>query len=183
MAEFIQSEIRVIHTVETNSPTSKIDDTLPQPEFDNVGASDTTADKKAKGSTRRMLGKTAIYRRSLNYSIAAVERIANSNFDNRIRQANLYGDKRQMAKIQNDKVLFNGITNRVKSLGGAAITSWALRNPWILALQAADWAMDVGNTISNANEQRNYEIERQNAEMYRSNRKRERMIIGTYNRR
>lgn len=176
MAEKIQSEVVVVHTIEEPKPTSNESPT-------KIGSKKDVVGEEEESATKKLLGATSFKRRITNYSIAGAERAYNSVLDQRIFKETLYGDSRTVRKIQNQKTNFNLITGEVKSIVGVTITSVALGNPYLLALQGIDM---ISRSISIAEtrtlERQNF-IEKTNIELFVQQKRRDRLNIGTYNRR
>lgn len=185
MAEKIQGELVILHKVEAGTPTASTNPTEQTGEDNFVDAQETDVNKDdlALKGLKKVGGRVSIQRRLANYTITAAERFMNRQFDNAIFKESLYGDSRSMAKKQNIKMKTNQITNTAKSLVGASITSAAVGNFWILGLQAGNMVANIMSNQSNAmNNNRNFE-ERARVDMFESNKRRERVIVNTYNRR
>lgn len=185
MAEKIQGELRIIHTVEQATPTNPQSPTE-QTGTDNFGQTpntDVNADDINLKGLKKVGGRVSIQRRLANYTIAAGEKYINRQFDNAIFKESLYGDSRSMAKKQQWKATTNEITNATKSIVGASITSFAVGNFWILGLQLANMASNVISNQANAMQRNNNFQEKARIEMFESNKRRDRVIVNTYNRR
>lgn len=180
MAEIIQSEIRVVHTVEGGTPTQEA--VKPTDVDVSEETEDITEKEDLKGFTK-FLGATSAKRRILNYGIAGVERAINHAFDQRLFQESLYGDSRGMRKIQSQKSNANIITNEAKALGGVIITSFALKNPVLGILHGLNMANKIIATSITRQQERDHFVEKTNLELYTNRKRQERLIIGTYNRR
>lgn len=185
MAEILQGEIKVAHTIEKGVPTSS-----GQPTETKAGETNFPTEKQenaveeiAEKGTRKLLGMTSVKRRLANYAISALEGEINRSFDSRLFYESLYGDKRSMAKIQNQKAIANNITTFAKSTVGAAITWVALSNPIILGLHLTNSTLGIINTFRDKITNRQQFEERRSIELYETSKRRERIIADTFNRR
>lgn len=179
MAEMIQGQLTIVHTIKETTPTGKGNPT-------SAGSSEETPQEtpdKKDNITKDWLGSAAVKRRIANYALSGAQSIVNRSFDERIFNESLYGDRRSMQKIQNQKTFTNALTTQAKSLTGAAISTVALKNKAIMTLWLANVAISGINAIQNQNMQRRQFEERRSAEMYEANRRRERVNVGVYNRR
>lgn len=185
MAEIIQGQLNVVHRLEKKEPTGSGNPTAVGSQETNFKGKeeDINKDDVATKGARKMLGTTSIYRRLANYTIAGGERMMNRNFDEKLFRESLYGDKRSIKKIQNQKTLYNGMTNYVKSVTGSLVTSIALKNPAIVLLQMSNMLLMEGDKFLQQQTERRQFEGRSSIETYESNRRRERVIVGTYNRR
>ena len=116
MAENIQGQLTILHKVEQSTPTQMPSYTSPkigdEAVFSMGALEDVKTDDMGTKGAKKVMGKTSIRRRLSNMAISGVERVVNRQFDNAIFRESLTGDKRGMKKIQNTKVLFNGLTKR-----------------------------------------------------------------------
>lgn len=183
MAEMIQGQLTIVHQIKEGTPTGKGSPT-------SAGSSQVTPqetpdqkDGLDKKGMQDWLGAAAVKRRVANYALSSAQSIMNRSFDERMFRESLYGDRRSMQKIQNNKTFVNGLTTQAKSLIGAGISTVALGNPIIFTLALANVAIGGISSIQNQNMQRRQFEERRSLEMYEANRRRERVNVGTYNRR
>lgn len=183
MAETLQGVITIVHTIKESTPTGT---NSPTSAGSTQDTPQETPDKKdnitMKGLTG-FLGATSVKRRVGNYALSSVQTVVNRSFDERLFRESMYGDRRGMQKIQNQKALVNQFTTIAKSITGGVISWRALKNPVILALSLFNNAMGfVTNAQNHTMERRQFE-ERRSVEIYESNRRRERVNVGVYNRR
>lgn len=183
MAEFLQGQLKIIHTMEEATPTGAKDPTAPTDSNINEDASPKTADDVGKKGWKKQMGKAGVQRRLLNIATFSVDAVVNRQFDKAIFKESLYGSRRGMKKIQNNKAIYAGITSQTKALTGGVITSVALNNFTILAIQSVSEVLNISKRIESQMYDRSQFEERRALEVYVSNRRRERMIVGTYNRR
>ena len=185
MADIIQGQLNVIHSMRDTKPTAEIRPTQQNEEgnFKNEATEQLHQDDLALKGTRKMMGQTSINRRLANMAISGAERVMNYQFDEAIFRESIFGDKRSMKKIQNQKTNYNIITNNVKGLVGSAITSFALGQPLIFGIQLGQMVGNMGaNSITRVQQLRHFE-ERANLELYQNSKRQGRVIVGTYNRR
>ena len=183
MAEMIQGQLTIVHTIKEGTPTGKGNPTSAGSSQETPQETPDQKDNITKKGMQDWLGSAAVKRRIANYALSGAQSIVNRNFDERIFNESLYGDRRSMQKIQNQKTFVNGVTTQAKSLVGAGISTVALKNPVIFALALSNVAIGGINAIQNQNMQRRQFEERRSAEMYEANRRRERVNVGVYNRR
>jgi len=183
MAETIQGQLTIVHTIKEGTPTGKGNPTSAGSSQETPQETPDKKDNIDKKGVQDWLGSAAVKRRVANYAVSAGQGIVNRMFDERIFRESLYGDRRSMQKIQNQKTFVNGVTTQAKSVIGAAITTAALDNYAIMTLALANQAVGMINAIQNQNMQRRQFEERRSAEMYEANRRRERVNVGVYNRR
>ena len=183
MAEMIQGQLTIVHTIKEGTPTGKGNPTSAGSSQETPQETPDKKDNITKKGMQGWLGSAAVKRRVANYALSAGQGIVNRMFDERIFNESLYGDRRSMQKIQNQKTFVNGLTTQAKSLIGAGISTVALDNPAIFALALSNVALGGINSIQNQNMQRRQFEERRSAEMYEANRRRERVNVGVYNRR
>lgn len=182
MAEVLQGKITLVHTVQAQSPTAQPNPTEATTQDTKMVTPKEVEDIATKGM-RKMGGMVSIQRRLANYAMTQATRTVNQAFDNSLFRESLFGDKRSMRKIQNQKATFNAVSNIAKSGVGSAITSAAMGNPAIIWLWAGNTMLQGINNIQEQNIQRAQFEDRRDLEMYVSNKRRERVIVGTYNRR
>lgn len=183
MAEHLQAQIEVVHKQEQVKPTVSESPTTPTDQ--NTVDQDAINEKdgsRQKG-WKKSLGKAGIQRRLLNHSANIVNSVVNRQFDNAISRQSLLGNRRGVQRIQNNKSSYNTVSNSVKGLAGAGITSVAVGNFGIFALQLAGESIELGKKIENRIHERTLFEEKRSLELFTSNRRRERLIVGTYNRR
>ena len=183
MAEMIQGQLTIVHTIKEGTPTGKGSPTSAGSSQETPQETPDQKDNITKKGMQDWLGAAAVKRRVANYALSAGQGIVNRMFDERIFNESLYGDRRSMQKIQNQKTFVNGLTTQAKSLIGAGISTVALDNPAIMILALSNVAIGGINAIQNQNMQRRQFEERRSAEMYEANRRRERVNVGVYNRR
>lgn len=185
MAEIIQGELTVVHKLEAKQPTdsgkpTEANSNATNYDDDNVGSS---VEKVAEKGTKKILGMTSLKRRLANYTISAMERQMNNSFDSRLFVESIYGDRRTVRKVQNQKTKANMLTSSLKADVGAGITSIALGNPAIFALHLTNRIFNLAGDMMNRIEERSRFEEKSRIELYESNKRRERVIVGTFNRR
>lgn len=183
MAEMIQGQLTIVHTIKEGTPTGKGNPTSAGSSQETPQETPDQKDNITKKGMQDWLGSAAVKRRIANYALSGAQGIVNRSFDERIFSESLYGDRRGMQKIQNQKTFVNGLTTQAKSLIGAGISTVALKNYAIMTLALANVAIGGINSIQNQNMQRRQFEERRSAEMYEANRRRERVNVGVYNRR
>ncbi len=181
MAEFIQSEVRLIHVVETAKPTESNDKTnakgLDSASADKVGEDGNI--KKTKG----FIGRTSVVRRLANITMSQAEFAMNRHFDKRIFQEQLAGNSRGAEKLQNIKSIHNAYSNQVKSAVGAGITSYFLGNPVIVLTYAVGELLKIGQNFANYQSEIMQYTERRNLELFINDKRKDRIILNSYNRR
>lgn len=182
MADILQSEIRIIHTVEGQSPTETQAPTDETKDVEEV-LDEIKEDAVDLKGLKRKGGRISIQRRLANYAMQNVERLANLSYDNEINKQTLYGDSRSVQKIQNNKTIFNLHSNNIKATVGSAITSAAVGNFAIFGLQLFNMSLSAANTAMQNIQQTKMFNEKVSIDMFESSRQRERLIVGTYNRR
>ena len=182
MASFLQGEIKIIHTVEGQTPTETIKPTDANEDIEDA-LETLDEDKVDLKGLRRRGGRVSIQRRLANYAMQNAERLMNIGFDNAIHKQVIFGDSRSVKKIENTKATMNLITNNVKASVGATITSYAVGNFAILGLQAINLGLGALNTAAQNLQSARQFTEKSNIEFFESNRRRERLNVGTYNRR
>lgn len=179
MAEFIQGQLTILHKADGGTPTEPTTKPTEEIELDAEAIND---EEIIKG-TQSLLGSAAVKRRLANYTIAGAERAINQSFDNRLFQESIYGDSRGMKRIQALKQNVNKVTNEVKSLVGASITTVALSNSIVLTLHLVNMASNaMSNVVQRQEEMANF-THKTNIELYENRKNQQRLIIGTYNRR
>lgn len=183
MAEFIQSEVRLIHSIESNKPTDEKSSTEPN---DEKGIDEPiTPTAKGKSDPNDFIKgfmKASAYRRMANTTISQIEFQITRYNDSRIFQQSLIGNTRSMQKLQNRKIHQTAATNFTKGFASALISSYAI-NPAIGALFAIDTALGALNKVTLHNDNMNQEVQRRQVEMYVGRNRRDRTIVNTYNRR
>ena len=183
MAEMIQGQLTIVHQIKEGTPTAKGNPTSAGSSEETPQETPDQKDNITKRGMQDWLGSAAVKRRVANYALSGAQSIVNRSFDERIFSESLYGDRRGMQKIQNQKTFSNALTTQAKGLIGAAISTKALKNKAIMVLALANTAIGGMNAIQNQNMQRRQFEERRSAEMYEANRRRERVNVGVYNRR
>lgn len=183
MAETIQGQLTIVHTIKEGTPTGKGNPTSAGSSEETPQETPDQKDNITKKDMEGWLGSAAVKRRIANYALSSAQSIRNRSFDERIFRESLYGDRRSMQKIQNRKTFSNALNTQAKSLFGAGISTVALKNNAIFILALANVAIGGMNAIQNQNMQRRQFEERRSAEMYEANRRRERVNVGVYNRR
>lgn len=179
----IQGQLTIVHTIKEGTPTGTNNPTSAGSTQDTPQETPDQKDNITKKGVMSFLGSTSVKRRIANYSLSGVQTAVNRSFDERLFRESMYGDRRGMQKIQNQKALVNQYTTIAKSLTGAAISWKALDNPVIFALSLSNTAMGFVNNMQNHTMNRRQFEERRSVEIYESNRRRERVNVGVYNRR
>lgn len=183
MAEIIQGQLTIVHKLDTTQPTKPDNPTTPKNTNYTAKKEGSNIDDVGEQGAKKVLGMTSIKRRLANYVLSGAERAMNRSFDDRIFKESLNGDRRSMKKIQNQKTIANSLTNNVKASVGSVITSVALNNPVIAVLHFSNMAYQGLDKVGELITQRQQFEERRSLELYETNRRRERVIVGTYNRR
>lgn len=179
MADIIQSQINVVHTVEGGKPTE-----------DKIKPTETTATTTPQEESgtddsklRNDLMSASVHRRVVNYTIAAVDRAVANHYDKKIFQENLYGDMRTAKVLQIKKQNYASASNVAKATAGAFVTSLAMGNPLVLMLQGYNILQNgIANSIQRADDARHFREKTQN-DLYVSQKRQDRLIVGVYNRR
>ncbi len=180
MAEFLQSEVKIIHTVEGGKPTDKSKDTKDSKE---LGEDDVTKkDKDSKGALRH-LGRGAVYRRLANLALNVVDTQVDIYYSRLMFEKSLTGDRVGMVKLQNQQAMFRETSKLVKGGVMAGIAKNVMKNPAIAYLWLANEVADFGMTVQRVNETNRQQRERENVEMFIAGKRNERLRIGTHNRR
>lgn len=182
MAEFIQSEVKVIHSVESGSPTDSDNATQPN---STAGTTTTQNATNRNANNRGMvrLGRGSVYRRIGNIAITSVENSLMREFDNLIHIESMKGDKKGLVKLQNKKAEYKYASNFLKGAVSAGVSTAILGNWAIAALFVASEVMTASNTVRNNLLENERQREREQREMYIAEKRQSRLIVGTYNRR
>ena len=183
MADFIQSKIELFHTMEEKQPTNTNKGT----EINQEEELGVNTDKiKAESSSNRFrdtLGRTSTKRRILTYAMDFGLEVYTLQSDKNIFRESLMGDKRGMIKEQQRQVRVKGLVNNAKSLATTVLVQFALKNPALTIAWAANHTVSTAQlAIRQASSRQEMEV-LQNKEIFEGSRRRERMIVGVYNRR
>ena len=181
MAEFIQSEVRLIHVVESAKPTESNDKTNAKG-LDNLSSAE-VEEKGALTKTKGFIGRTSVVRRLANITMSQAEFAMNRQFDKRMFQEQMAGNSRGAEKLQNVKSIHNAYSNLTKSAVGAGITSYFLGNPVIVVTYAIGELMKMGQNFANYQSEIMQYTERRNLELTISEKRKDRIILNSYNRR
>lgn len=182
MAGFIQSEVKIIHSVESGKPTDSENAT--QPKTDDGDANKEQPKDKGLGEKGMVrLGRGSVYRRLGNIAISSVENHVMREFDNMLHIESMYGDRKGMVKLQNQKASYKYAFNFAKGATSAIISSAILKNPIIAGLWFATETMQMVNTMNNNALENSRQRDREQREMYIAEKRQSRLIVGTYNRR
>ena len=184
MANFLQSEVRLIHTIENGKPTDSDTPTGAKGIDDETGEETLgKATKKEEGKLAAMLGRASVKRRMANMALAAGESVINREFDKAIFAQTFSGNTRGAEKIQNKKTEIASYTNVAKSGVGAVITTAALQNPAIAVIYAVNEVLKIGQNFANFQVQTAQYNEKRNLDLFLSEKRRDRIYFNSYNRR
>lgn len=183
MAQFLQSEVRLIHSIEATKPTDSETPTDAKGIDDEEGTPLDKAAKKEEGKLGAMLGRASVVRRMANMTLAAGESVINREFDKAIFAQTFSGNTRGAEKIQNKKTEINSYTNVAKSGVGAVVTTVALKNPAIAIIYAVNEVLKIGQNFANFQLQTAQYNEKRNLDLFLSEKRRDRIYFNSYNRR
>lgn len=183
MADIIQGQLTIVHKVEDKAPTQAKSPTIPTSQFESTEprAVESNIDEKV---ARRALAKPSIQRRLINQTLVFAERSINRKYNEAMFNESIKGDLRGVKKIQNEKAVFNFISNNAKAISGSVVTYHALgKNPAIAVLQVVSLMSNFYEQASNKIQERSFFETRRDMEMFTANMRRERLNVGVYNRR
>lgn len=184
MAQFLQSEVRLIHSIETTKPTDSETPTDAKGIDDENGTPLDKAKKKEDGNkVLGMLGRASVQRRMWNMALSAGESMINRYFDKAIFAQSFSGNTRGAEKIQNFKTELNSYTNVAKSGIGAVITTVALKNPAIAIIYAVNEVLKIGQNFANYQVQLSQYNDKRNLDIFLSEKRKDRLYFNSYNRR
>lgn len=184
MAQFLQSEVRLIHSIETTKPTDSETPTDAKGIDDENGTPLDKAKKKEDGSKiLGMLGRASVVRRMANMALSAGESLINREFDKAIFAQSFSGNTRGAEKIQNFKTEINSYTNVAKSGVGAVVTTVALKNPIIAITYFAGEMLKIAQNYANYQVQLSQYNDKRNLDIFLSEKRKDRLYFNSYNRR
>lgn len=183
VADFIQSKVEVIHKVEATKPTGDEKPTDP-----NVKSDDSVDDIrdntiKGKGGVVKFLGKASVQRRLVTQSTMATNFILDLVAEEKARKEAMFGDVRAAQKIRNQQARRKAVTSYVSSLAVGVIMAKALRTPSLALFAVTNEAIKVGTTWLDITQRQRTQREKMQLDMFTSSKRRDRVIVGTYNRR
>jgi len=150
MSQFIQSEIRLIHTVAEPTPTEPVKPT--EPKVDDDGETKKVDDTNKDASVGKKLLNASVVRRAANLVMKTAESQVNRWFDNRIYAQSFVGNSRGARKIQNEKAIFNAVYTQSKALVGGSVTAYFIggaKGTAILGLQALNLTQNYLSEYAN----------------------------------
>lgn len=174
MADFIQSEIRLIHEYQQPNPTDA------QNEEGEVVSP--TKDGETK-KTKKMLGRGAVSRRSFGILFDVAQHITTKNFNDLSFQRTLIGDTRGAKLIANSRQNFNAQIELVRFGTMIGLTTIILKNPYVALVGVAARAIKIGLDYDNYKQQKQQYDALREKSIYESIHKRNRLAFNTYNRR
>lgn len=185
MANFIQSEIKLIHTTEGVDPTSVEKATKPQ--SNNAGKlnKDGKGSDGAEASKKALLKRTAKFsmlRRSANLALTSLEFGLQHAMTRRQNEAMLAGDMRKTSHYSNQKQRVSGTLATVRQLTMSVIVSAATQNYLLLGFQVAQSGIERLIGIANVAEQELMRQERDMRDIMLSRTKRERLVHNVFRR-
>lgn len=177
----IQSEVELLHRFEENKPTENMTSPTEPSKDEDVGQN-TEIKRQARGIQKK-LGRTSMYRRAITYTTQAVSTAIDTHYDKKIFQSNLMGDRRSMAKDDNKRVHIQNTLNTARSGTISLISARMLKNNAIFYLYLGSEGISRAQTAINMTQQKEQTRVKQEKEMFEANKRRDRLIVGTYNRR
>lgn len=153
MSQFIQSEIRLIHTYIEPTPTEPAKPTEPRLNDDDEVIDTPKVNENAKDTiSAKKIINASVVRRTFNMGIKTVEGAVFRSFDRRVFAQNFVGNSRGARKIQNEKTIYQAAYSKTKSAIGGSITGAFIGGSAgraILLLQALNLAQDYISEFSN----------------------------------
>lgn len=180
MAEIIQGQLNIVHSMEQGTPTE------PNEKPTDILQDETLDDNTPNTTNNKFQSKVtsaAVKRRALNMGVSIWMDSYNLYMDDKLFKETLYGDKRGMAKIQSSVSNNKALVSQGMTWVGAAITTAALNNPLIMGLQIFYQSHQIANRMQQRELEQSHFLERTSVELYENKKRQDRLIIGTYNRR
>lgn len=192
MADFIQSEIRLLHIVQQKTPTKVDGETKPSqtkstetPTIEEISPKGSIDEVSAEGIMKRgrkAVGKFAMARRGVRYIDTIAMGSIEYYFQGSINRATLEGNTRKASLIQTQKSTTLGIVSTSKAAGMAALTSMATGNWFILGMQAAQMAISAAMMAQQYAMNISMIKAEENKEITYSRYRQERLVQNTYRR-
>lgn len=181
MAEYIQSEVKVIHSVEAGSPTESGSPTEATVDVEDGGE---TPGDKATNLSERFQGivRGSVLRKGASIlETTIVGAIDRGNLSNFHREA-LIGNSRGMSRIRNTMAITYAWKNTAMGTLGAAITGYAVKSKVVPILFFVNEALRMQQNYMNYQQQLQFQRDFDNIEMFISSKRQDRLIIGTHRR-
>lgn len=190
MADFIQSRVYLIHSVQQPKPTENGKETKPKPNNEDGGTSKPKApstnkpnEKSIQEEVERVVGGVSVARRSINIGMQVVSNVATLHFQDAEFKQQFMGDSRGAEIIRQQKNFAVGVVQIATSGASSALTAFALGNPLIIALWAGSQALNLINTMQNVKQQMDQYNQTTNRDMFNSRYSQDRLYRNVYNRR
>lgn len=191
MAEYIQSEITLIHRVEASKPTDNSAPTSPSTTNQETTTNEVTTNPKSDGTqegkaTRGLMRRSSIMRRLGNIAVGIAEQAIRSEYDNRIFQQQIIGNNRGASKIQQEKQIFSNYTNLAKQAVSTTVTASVIGGAGGVAIAgifAVSQLLEMGYNYLNYQQQMQQFLTERELSMFESTYQRNRLNVNTYNRR
>lgn len=191
MAEYIQSEITLIHRVEASKPTDNTAPTSPSTTNQEATTNEVITNPKSDGTqegkaTRGIMRRSSVVRRLGNIAVGMSEHVIRSEYDNRIFQQQIIGNNRGASKIQQEKQTFNNYTNLAKQAVSTTVTASVIGGTGGLAIAgifAVSQLFEMGYNYLNYQQQMQQFLTERELSMFESTYQRNRLNVNTYNRR
>lgn len=191
MAEYIQSEITLIHRVEASKPTDNSAPTSPSTTNQETTTNEVTTNPKSDGTqegkvTRGIMRKSSVIRRLGNIAVGMSEQVIRSEYDNRIFQQQIIGNNRGASKIQQEKQIFSNYTNLAKQAVSTTVTASVIGGAGGVAIAgifAVSQLLEMGYNYLNYQQQMQQFLTERELSMFESTYQRNRLNVNTYNRR
>lgn len=188
MADFIQSEIRLIHVVGKEAPTKNKQETKAgRVETKTIEEESPAPNGKETGDEimkrgRRAVGKFAIARRSVRVFESLVNMEVGLRQTRAYNRAMLSGDSRKAVEAQNQMTMTNAIIGEFKAMTMSAVTSVATGNPYIMLMYLTQTLTDRFSGLVMFQEQMRVYEEQKRREIEYSKYRQERLLFNTFRR-
>lgn len=183
MADYIQSRVEIIHSTSEGKPTSTPKDTQATASDESSSKAGGASEGKQKGKILRHLGRGAVYRRLANLALNTIENQQDLKHNKLMFEQSMKGDRMGMVKLQNRQAEYKAYSSMTKGLVIASISARVMKNPVIVGIWAVSEGVDKFQQYQQVTERQRQQRERERVEMFVSDKRNERLRVGTYDRR